>query len=412
MQSYSLFELNEYIRRVLVLNFAEALWIRCEIGQLNESGGHIFMDLVQKNEETDEIIARAESVIWKKSLKQIINSSQLPLEQILQEGNEVLFKTQVDFHERYGLKLIVEEIDGDFTLGKILVRRTEILQRLKKRGLLYKNASLKLPHVIQKVAVISSANAAGLQDYLQQIQHNPLGYKIENTLFATTVQGDRAAQNITKQLESIKRKPDFDIVVIIRGGGARLDLSAFDEYDLGKAIAKCPLPVITGIGHDVDETVADQVAHTDLKTPTAVADFIIHHNSAFEFRMEQMGQGIKDISNGILQRHLLQLQSQQQRIQFFANRKYQGAVRELDVHTQRFSQHLQRYFLEQRSQLDQLEHRLAGYDAQQILDKGYALVTKDGKKVDSIELLKPSDHLNIILRDGEALVRVEQLKIE
>jgi exodeoxyribonuclease VII large subunit len=410
MQSYSLYELNEYIRRVLALNFAEALWIRCEIAQMNESGGHLFLDLVQKAEDSDEIVARAEAVIWSRTFKKMRKKPRLSLDKILLEGNEILFKAQVDFHERYGYKLVIEEVDTDFTLGQILVKRAEVLQRLKKERLLHKNAKLNLPLVIQKVAVISSANAAGLQDYINQIVTNPYGYKIENTLFAATVQGDRAAQNVSNQIATISRKEAYDVVIIIRGGGARLDLSAFDEYELGKAIANCPIPLITGIGHDVDETVSDQVAHTDLKTPTAVADFILHHNAMFEGQIEQMGLLIKERSNFLVQSAHLDIRNLQQRISFQATKQWQHAERELGLLSQSLKTKLANYFQEKYIDLREQETLLQSYDLEVVLEKGFALVTKDGNKVDSVEHLALLDHLNIMLKDGMVEVEVQQLK--
>ncbi len=400
MESYSLFEVNEYIKRVLALNFAEALWIRCEIGQLNESGGHVFMDLVQKAEDSDEIIARCEAVIWKRSLRQLIKKHKLSLDKVLMEGNEIMFKAEIDFHERYGMKLNILDLDADFTIGKILVKRSEVIQRLQKEGILKKNASLDLGKVIQRVAVISSANAAGLQDYLKQIKDNPYQYQINNSLFIANVQGDRAASDIAKQLKKIKQF-DFDCVIIIRGGGARLDLSAFDEYELGKEIANCPIPVITGIGHDVDETVADQVAHTDVKTPTAVADFIIHHNAYFESSIQQIGLDIKESAGLILRKAALDLQSQQQSIALSASRKRQNALNELLIREEHLKNSIRTFFLRKNADLEQKEMLLEAVDMQNTLARGYAIVTKDGNKIVSIEQLKAQDDLNIILKDGQ-----------
>ncbi len=249
-----------------------------------------------------------------------------------------------------------------------------------------------------------------MQDYLQQISTNPYGYDIRNTLLATTVQGDRAAKNIAHQLDKVSGQQKFDVAIIIRGGGARLDLSAFDEYVLGKAIANCQIPVITGIGHDVDETVADQVAHTDLKTPTAVADFIIHQNLSFEASVEQMTLRIKNMGQMLLNQTSLDIRNLQQKISFLASRKWQGAERNVVLIEQSLSNQLRNYLQRQQAILNEKEQRLQTFDLNAIWEKGFALVTKDGKKVNSVELLEPSDHLNIVLKDGLLDVIINNVK--
>ncbi len=406
VESYSLFELNEYIRRVVALNFAEPIWINCEIGQMNDSSGHIFMDLIQKGEETDELIARAEAVIWKSTVQKLLKKSLLSLEQIIVEGNEIRIKAQVDFHERYGFKLIVEEIDAEYTLGKWLIRRTKVIEQLKKEGIFYFNSQLSLPKVIQNVAVISSTGAAGLQDYLHQIQHNPYQYQVKNTLFSATVQGDKAAKKIAERLRTIALKEGFDIVIIIRGGGARLDLSAFDEYELGKAIAGCPIPVITGIGHDVDQTVADQVAHTDVKTPTAVADFIIHHNAFFESQLEHLGNRIKDLGNLVVKKENILLQNIQQKIIYESHRKKQENIKNIEILEQKLKYKIQSYFQNKNIELEQQEKLLETLNIQSVLKRGYALITQNNNKIKSIDQINIKDRLNIILNDGNIEVEV------
>ncbi len=407
-QSYSLFEVNEYIKRVLALNFAEALWICCEIAQIGESGGHIFLDLVQKSEETDEIVARAEAVIWQRSLKQIKKKHRFHLDKILLEGNEILIKAEVDFHERYGLKFNIVEVDSDYTIGKILVQRNETLQQLRKEGIFHQNSKMSLPGVIQSIGVISSLNAAGLQDYLQQIQGNPYGYDMNSLLLPAYMQGDKAAKAISQQLQQI-RPNHFDCIVLIRGGGAKLDLSAFDEYELGKAIALCPVPVITGIGHDVDETVADQVAHTSLKTPTAVADFIIHHNAVFEAGILQTGNRIKEYAHFILQKAELALNSGIQNIHFSSRKKWQASHYDMEFSLEKLKSKSNSFLSVQSNRLELKSKELDQWDMEQLLEKGYAKIMKNGKNINSIEQLKPSDDLIIVLKDGSVDVNVKNL---
>ncbi len=406
MQTHTLFEINEYIRRVLALNFAEALWIHAEISQLNISGGHVFMDLVQKGENDDDIIARSEAVIWERAFRKMMKKTRLPLDSILVEGNEIQFKAEVDFHERYGLKLNIIDLDANFTLGRILIKRNETIHQLKSKGLLEKNSSLRLPKVIQKVGVISSANAAGLQDYLHQLRDNPFGYRISNTLLPTHVQGNKAAQLIRSQLKKV-RHGLFDCVIIIRGGGAKTDLSAFDDFELGKAIANCPIPVITGIGHDIDETVADQVSHTDMKTPTAVADFILHHNAIFESHIRETGYKIKELAMFSIKKAVLEHHHLTESLIFSIKKKIHDKTVKLDNEKESIQYLIRNLFLRKQKDLEYQQQLLGSYDFGKILKRGFALVTKNGNRIHSIEQLDISDDLNIMLNDGNIDVIVK-----
>lgn len=288
MKTYSLQELNEFIRRVVALNFSESVWVTAEIGQIKSSRGHFYLDLLQK--EGDEVVAQMSGVIWAMEYRRIQRILGANTEGVLADGMEIKLKGRLDFHERYGLKIIVEEIDATFTIGKLELERRKVITELQRKGLIGKNAGLNLPSVIQRIAVISSETAAGLQDFLNHIKFNESAYCFDVQLFQSAMQGSLVEKTMLAQLASIKAiHHQFDCVVIIRGGGARLDLTAFDNAAVGEAVAKFPLPVLTGIGHDVDQTVLDLVAHLALKTPTAVADFILTHNLKFESSLLEMG---------------------------------------------------------------------------------------------------------------------------
>jgi exodeoxyribonuclease VII large subunit len=292
MKTYSLHELNEFIRRVVALNFNESIWLTAEIGQINESRTHRFLSLLEK--EGENIVAELSAVIWASDFRRIKRVLGDNTDGILSDGAEVRLRGRLDFHERYGLKFIIEDVDPTFTLGKMELERQELISSLEAEGLLRLNAQHKLPVVLQKLAVISSETAAGWEDFRSHIEENDYGYDFDIQFYPAAMQGIFVEKEVVRQLTAIEaRKADFDAVIIIRGGGAKLDLAAFDSGALCRAIADFPLPILTGIGHEVDSTVADMVAHTSLKTPTAVADFLLSHNAVFESHVLELGNTLR-----------------------------------------------------------------------------------------------------------------------
>ena len=262
MSTYSLFDLNQFIRRVIALNLAQPVWIECEIGQCNISRSHYWLELIQQSEDNETVIAQASAVIWSKKHRQLRQQLGARLPQLLQEGMAVRLKVQVDYHERFGLKLMIDDIDSDYTLGQLALQRQAILQRLQQEQLLGRNAQTPLPTVVQRIAVISSARAAGYQDFVEQLNNNDYGYQYRLQLFPSAMQGAAVEKELFEQLQQIEQhRQRYDAVVIIRGGGSKLDLQAFDNYLLAQKVAQMPLPVLTGIGHDIDDTVLDAVAH-------------------------------------------------------------------------------------------------------------------------------------------------------
>lgn len=307
--SYSLYELNEYIRRVVALNFTEPVWVHAEIAQVKEVRGNMYIDLIHHDESSGEVDAQIAANIWFKSFLFLKNKLGTLLPSILCAGSQVLVKVQVDFHERYGIKLIIEDIDPAYTIGQMELNRQKILLRLQEEGLTDKNKHLALPRVVQKIAVISAENAAGYIDFIQHLRQNQYGYGFSITLFPAAMQGQNTEREICAALDLINQKAsDFDCVTIIRGGGSKLDLSWFDNFAIGAAIARLPLPVITGIGHDIDSTVADIVAGMSCKTPTAVADFIIHRAGEFESEMYGLTRQIEQAASRTIKQKELQLQ--------------------------------------------------------------------------------------------------------
>jgi len=400
-QQYSLFELNEHLRRVIALNFQDALWVRAEILQVGESRGHYFLDLGQKEADGEDLIARAQGVIWKSQARKLQRQLPTVWSNLLASGMEVLLQVRMDFNERYGLKLIIEDIDPNYTLGVLEQEKQATRQRLQREGLLQHNGALPLPQVLQRIAVISSEQAAGLQDFKAQLQHNASGYHFVCQYFYSAVQGAQAAQDISKQLKEISRQTNaFDCVVIIRGGGARLDLAVFDHYAVGKAISNCPLPVLTGVGHETDESIADLCAYRALKTPTAVAEFLLMQNRNFEDEILEQAYLIQQASNWQINAERSKLQLQQREVRFFLRQQLQEQEALLKRQHQDTIQYSQWLLQRTTDKLQGLQEQLSAMDPKATLKRGYALISQQHKLLRSIEEVQEKQTIDIRLSDG------------
>lgn len=402
MKNYSLFELNEYIQRVIALNFNDAIWIRAEISQIGISKGHYYIDLIEKNEQTDHIIASINAIIWQSKVTDLKYTLKRDFDQILQSGMEVLFKVKVNFHERFGIKVFIEDIDPTFTFGKLVIQKKKTIETLQKLDLIEKNGQTHLPGVIQKVAVISSPTAAGLEDYLKHLKDNAYNYHFSNQLFPTTVQGINVEKELLKSLALIESKrEEFDCVVIIRGGGSKLDLLAFDGLEICKAIAHFPIPILTGIGHEIDESIADMVAHSSLRTPTAVADFIITQNAFFEATIVELGQEIVRLARDRINNDseiINQInQFLAQKVQFTLQKEQNELL-----HIQQLLKIQSRNLIQQEnSKLENFSKVLNLLNPNAILKRGYSITYINGKPVDSQKSLKEGDIIQTQFHDGK-----------
>lgn len=396
----SLFELNEHIRRIVALNFPQALWITAEVAQIGESRGHYYLELVQKG-ENDEIIAQAQAAIWAKEYRQMLSRLGLALHTVLREGLSLKMLVRPDYHERYGLKLHISDIDPTFTLGQLDLQRRQTVQALREQGLFDKNRSISLPLVLQRIAVISSETAAGLQDFFRQLEDNNMGYRFSLKLFAAAVQGKNSEQEVVEALRKIARNPEhFDCVVMVRGGGSRLDLSSFDGLELCTAVAQLPLPVLAGIGHDVDETVLDLVAHRSLKTPTAVAEFILQRNLLFEAGVVETGEQIRLFAHNFLHFNALQLEQMSGEIRWAARRCLHSAQYKLDTAAGNLPVFSRQLLRNQHRNLDQTAAYCSALHPDNILRRGFSITTKNGKAVASPSDVLPGDILETRVRDG------------
>lgn len=293
---FSLYDLGTLIKRVISLNFQDKIWVKAEISGCKVVRGIAYLELVEKEEgQSDKIIAQQSAVIWQGTLQKLNGKLSEPITGFLEIGREVLVLVQIDFNVRYGLKLVIDDIDPAYTLGKLFQQRQELEKLIFTEKLHEPNKLIPLPLVIQRIAVLSNEQAAGYQDFVHQLTENSMNYAFSLTLYPISLQGNLVEETVLIQLaEILKADTAFDAVLILRGGGSKLDLAGFDSIKICRAISSFPIKIITGIGHEVDETLSDIVAGISLKTPTAVAEYLLYHNQNFEASIQKMVLIIND----------------------------------------------------------------------------------------------------------------------
>ncbi len=275
--SFTLSQLNHLIKQSISSDFPETCWLLAEINQISVNySGHCYIEFIEKQPSTDKILAKNKATIWAKSYKQIKARFEEQTGETLKVGIKIMVSVTVEFHEIYGLSLNIQDIDPAYTIGDMEQRKQKIIHQLENEGIFELNKELYFPNIPKNIAIISSPTAAGYEDFVNQIQNNAYGFVFNLKLFAAIMQGNEAENSIIQAMEKIYSYDDlFDIVVIIRGGGSKSDLLYFDSYTLASNICQYPIPIVTGIGHERDTSIADMVANTSKKTPTAVAEFII-----------------------------------------------------------------------------------------------------------------------------------------
>lgn len=452
MEALSLLELNQQIQEVLHGTFNETYWVTAEISELKENrNGHCYLELVEKEEQKDKILAKMRGIIWANIYRMLKPHFLDETGREFDAGLKVLVRVSIVFHELYGLSLQISDIDPTYTLGDIARRRQEILQQLEEDGIIDMNKEVELPLVPQRIAVISSQTAAGYQDFCNQLEANSYGYQVHYTLFEAFMQGNTTESSIIQALEQINETLDhFDAVAIIRGGGSRSDLSYFDSYELAANIAQFPLPVLTGIGHEKDESIADRVAHTSLKTPTAVAEFLLERFAAFEAGMNETVTAIsrrigdfltqqQQLLAGYLYRTSAAYQQQmnvaERKLDQRRNQVLMAARNQMHQHTHmlhkmhqqlfRFSQQYtlseahriamipqklrsawQQFFMQQEHQQELVLSRMEANNPEALLKKGYTLTLRKGAIVKSVQKISEADVLETRFSDGKAISTV------
>ena len=397
----TLSELNSQVKSALETQLEPSYWVIAEIGQMQlAQRGHAYLELVEKVD--DQVTAKLRANIWAYTYRVISGWFESVTGHPLQAGLKVLVHAQVTFHEVYGLSLNIRDIDPNFTLGERARRRMEVLQKLEADGVMDMNRELTLPLVPQRIAVISSPTAAGYEDFMQQLAHNSFGYRYTTRLYRAVMQGNDAAESIIQALHAIHNAEEgYDAVVIIRGGGSQLDLDCFDDYELAATVAQFPLPVITGIGHERDESIVDLVAHTKMKTPTAVAEFLIQGLRAFEEGVLLLGDRLQRYISQYVSEQGMSLRMMGQRMGSAARAALQQRDRKLEQQALRLASGVkattrqEAYRLEslqktlqkvpgqqltrQREQLANLAHTLEILNPQALLRRGYSLTLVDGQ---------------------------------
>ncbi len=302
VKTYTLSELQHEIKESISEQFPFAVWIVAEINTLTRhKSGHCYMELVQKSKTSNSIIAQARATVWANKFSFISAYFESETDSELAAGMNVMLQVTITYHEVYGLSLNVIGINPTYTIGDMERAKKEIIARLINEGVFDMNKTQSFPAVVQNIAVISSSTAAGYGDFVNHLETNTYGYHINITLFEAAMQGEQTETSILDALNRIGEEyENYDAVAIIRGGGSKNDLSWFDNYNIAYMVTQFPLPVISGIGHERDESIVDMVAHTRMKTPTAVANFIIDYNAQFEEQVDSTSSEIFDIAKDFL----------------------------------------------------------------------------------------------------------------
>ncbi len=422
MKALSLFELNSLVRETLELTFSNEYWVRAEISELRVNR-HCYMELVQKDSHKNGIIAKARAQVWANRWAFIKPMFEDMTHQSLAAGMQVLVKAEITFHELYGYSLNITDIDPTYTLGDIAKRRQEILRQLTQEGISTMNQELPLPRMLQRIAIISSASAAGYGDFCNQLKNNPARLAFHTQLFQATMQGDDVTPSIINALNCIAgQQEQWDVVVIIRGGGATSDLSGFDTLELAENVAQFPLPIITGIGHERDDTVIDLIAHTRMKTPTAAAEFLIQHQSkelellesiaasiflsasnllqAEKIRIQVLTAKIPTLFSAIQARETIKIDRLSAAMGYKALQHIEGEKSRISIIKKQLALYTDNLLNHQKKRIEQAENKLENASPERILKLGFSITRVNGQAIKSFDDVREGDNIETTLATG------------
>ena len=383
---YTLRQLNLMVRDAIEMHLPDEYWVEAELSECRERGGHCYMELIEKEEHTNTPIARASAKCWRQTWQMVQPHFERVTGQPLHAGLKVLLRVYAQYHEAYGFSWIVSDIDPTYTIGDMARKRQEIIRQLKEEGVFDLQRELRISMFAKRIAVISAAGAAGYGDFIRQLEDNEYGFKFEVQLFPAIMQGEQVEQSIIAALNTIYEatapggNPSgaYDCVVIIRGGGATADLSGFDTLALAENVAQFPLPIITGIGHDRDESILDMVSNTRVKTPTAAAALLIDN----------------------LLQVLTRIDSAQQRMTMAISQRFANQKERLSSLQSIIPVLAQRMLSNAKHRLELIELQLQSYDPQLLLRRGYSITLHNGRAVRDPQQLKAGDEIETRLEKG------------
>ena len=431
---YTLSELNSLIKVTIEETFPNTLWVIAEIAEARcDQKGHCYMELVEREENRK--IAQTRANIWSYNYRTLSHKFEKAAGETLRQGIKVLLLITVTFHEVYGLSLSIKDIDPTYSLGEMARKKREVIERLKKEEIIDLNKKLPLPFVPQRIAVISSPTAAGYGDFVNHLKHNPYGYRIHCALYSAFMQGEGAEQSIVDALRKIqKRTRQFDMAVIIRGGGSQTDLSSFDSYGIASEVARFPIPVITGIGHERDDTVTDMVAHTKCKTPTDVAQFIISGVRGFEEKIIELQRRLVRHTEKLMKDELQTLSSFMHDLTYKAMQTLSDSRRGIDIERQKLGSSLKTFgdkkttqllsyekniklnikqlLTKENTRLDGIGQAIKHLDPENILKRGYSITYLNGKAIKDIHTTERGSVIQTKLYKGSITSKVEEIEDE
>lgn len=431
-ENITLYELNNMLSIVVGNAFQKQYKVAAEISELRvNSSGHCYMELVEKDDQGNTV-AKARANIWAATFRKLQPFFEYSTGITLKAGIKILITVKVSFDPLYHYSLTVWDIDPAYTIGDMAMRRTQILNRLSEEGVINDNKSLTLSAIPQKIAVISSATAAGFGDFCNQIENNSQGYVFYPILFKALMQGEQSAESIIAALNRIYDNANmFDCVVIIRGGGATSELNCFDDYELALNITQFPLPVIVGIGHERDTTVLDYVAYKSVKTPTAVAEFLISSIASSDGYINELsGEIIDRIKNLLndaklklstienkapalitnkLEREKGLLSQRQSRVVMELQRKVSNERIKVATSFATLKSNFQRSIEREENRITNIANNIDLLSPDKILKRGYSISVKDGYPIKSVTEVKENDNIKVIFTDGEIDAVVKNL---
>ena len=405
----SLRQLNLMVRDAIESALPDEYWVEAELSECRENSGHCYMELIEKDELSNTPVARASAKCWRQTWGMVKPYFERVTGQPLRAGMKVLLQVYAQYHEAYGFSWIVSDIDPTYTIGDMVRKRQEIIRQLKEEGVFDLQRELRLPTFAKRIAVISAESAAGYGDFCHQLEDNEYGFRFKVTLFPAIMQGEQVEQSIIAALNQIYELQSnhissltshFDCVVILRGGGATADLSGFDTLALAENVAQFPLPIITGIGHDRDESILDMVSNTKVKTPTAAAALLIDNLLRVLERLDDASQRITYAVNQRINSQKSRIVTMMSLIPSLALRTLSDSKHRIETMENRLPVAIERRFTDQKHRIERLSILLQGFDPQLLLSRGYSITLHNGKAVRDPKLLNPGDEIETRVEKG------------